>query len=824
VNMSDEDWPIVATITGSAFHGPQTLLARAHVITNYPLTFKPLKEEEILGKLILTNKSDGSEQVFELIGKGEKPLPLDQIQLTCGARASLHHTVKVPNVTSKRLTYRVESDLPFITGQQTITVLPHQTGSYNMVITPNRRGQFKGILAFIAGKCRVNETDSDEDAELEKDEESEFHGYRMWYSLEVDVKAPLPEKTVTVVCDCYNKTLVDFIVRNPTPKEITLKASIRGSELTGPLSITLDPGVKDVYSLTFAPTQAGESRGSLIFFHEDVGEFWYNLLLKAEPPAPKSLPNMECELGSWTRQIIALNNPTEEGIDLYPSVSNTNNFTLEVDTEKPITLKPGCVTKVSLKFKPSNLGDEGHKAKVTFFSDQLGEWVFYASGTGLLPKPHLPVVTNAAPGSSSTLFIVFRNPTDLAVLADVTIVDNGQDGDSLKEKRLSSESAFKLLLKHSSGVRVGPKSSLEIPISFAPNDSASYQAYCRVIMRREDGQPWSYTPTDSLGRKLPSHTASVSEIRWLYPLHGTTDSMPGKDIFQISSSVHSQLAKTLDVSLTDEFSKAAHVRLKTPKQKKSSIPESSIVGHTPETAEEYSFELLYDSDDTKSVIENCVEVKMIKHMKTNTGTVTLVFEVNFAPTVKMDHFVNLLIKKAQGGFWVVPLRFTATGRPVDDTIVIESSGLDKPSTVGFRLNSQQQQPEDFVAFFENGSDTAFSVTPERGELAPKNTTGTLISVTFLPKIYGKVYTSTLIVKTASNVQWTYEVKGVLPDYQPPRGVSAHPIAGPHPQLRLHSTKKNYVRRNLKLLATAVSSPIKGAPLVPIGNVYNKVVM
>lgn len=61
---------------------------------------------------------------------------------------------------------------------------------------------------------------------------------------------------------------MDFIVRNPTPKEITLKASIRGSDLTGPLSITLAPGVKDVYSLTFAPTQAGESRGRYAFLTE----------------------------------------------------------------------------------------------------------------------------------------------------------------------------------------------------------------------------------------------------------------------------------------------------------------------------------------------------------------------------------------------------------------------------------------------------------------------------------------------------------------------------------------------------------------------------
>ncbi|BFZ09423.1 hypothetical protein BsWGS_12463 [Bradybaena similaris] len=826
VNMSDVDWPIVATITGNGFRGPETLLARAHVITNYPLTFKPVTEEEVVGKLILANRSDDSEQVVELIGKGEKPLPLDHIQLTCGARASLHHTVKVPNVTRKRLTYRVESDLPFISGEQTITVLPHQTGSYNMVITPNRRGQFHGILAFIAGRCRVNEIDSDDEAVLEEDSDSEFHGFRMWYSLEVDVKPPLPEKTVTVVCNCYNKTVVDFIVRNPTPKEINLKASIRGSDLTGPLSITLAPGVKDVYSLTFAPTQAGESRGSLIFFHEDVGEFWYNLVLKAEPPAQKTLPNMECELGSWTRQMITLNNPTDEGIDVYPSVSNTNNFTLEIDTERPILLKPGSATKVSLKFKPSNLGDEGHTAKVVFSSAKLGEWVFYASGTGLLPTPHLPVVATATPGSSTSLFIVFRNPTDVAILTDVSIVDNDQDYGSPTETQPSLESPFKLLLKHSSGIRVGPKSSLEIPVSFAPSECVNYQAYCWVVMRREDGQNWSFAPKDALGNlALP---ASVSEIRWLYPLHGMTDQSPAKDVYRFSTSVHNQMGKNVEIALKDSHSKTnpATARVKTPKQRKSlTIAETSIVGHTPETAEEYTFELLYDDDETKNLIESFVDMKIIKHMKTqSTGIVSLVFDVNFSPTITMDHLVNLLIKKAEGGFWLFPLRFTATEPPVDDTIVIESSGLDKPSSIGFRLNSQQQCPEDFYAFFENGSDPAFSVTPEKGVLAPKDKIGTLVTVTFLPKMYGKMYSSKLIVKTSSNVQWTYAIKGVLPEYQPPRGVSAPPIAGPHLEVRAHSTKKNHVRRNMTLLTTSVSSPIKGAHLVPITKGYNQAVV
>ena len=68
------------------------------------------------------------------------------------------------------------------------------------------------------------------------------------------------------------------------------------------------------------------------------------------------------------------------------------------------------------------------------------------------------------------------------------------------------------------------------------------------------------------------------------------------------------------------------------------------------------------------------------------------------------------------------------------------------------------------------------------------------------------------------MQWSYCIRGVLPEYRPPRGVSAHPIAGPHKLQKKESVKKNYVKENLKLIATATSSPIKGAPLVYTGKV------
>lgn len=56
----------------------------------------------------------------------------------------------------------------------------------------------------------------------------------------------------------------------------------------------------------------------------------------------------------------------------------------------------------------------------TFFL-QLGEWIFVASGTGLLPQPQDPVSVYTEAGSNITLIIPFRNPMDHAVIVDVQL-------------------------------------------------------------------------------------------------------------------------------------------------------------------------------------------------------------------------------------------------------------------------------------------------------------------------------------------------------------------------------------------------------------------
>jgi len=76
-------------------------------------------------------------------------------------------------------------------------------------------------------------------------------------------------------------------------------------------------------------------------------------------------------LPRWTKQPLLLDNPTSETLELVPTLSNTNNFSLERDNEHPIVLAPHSSLEIPLHFMPSTLGEGDHLTKITFLSEQV---------------------------------------------------------------------------------------------------------------------------------------------------------------------------------------------------------------------------------------------------------------------------------------------------------------------------------------------------------------------------------------------------------------------------------------------------------------------
>ncbi|XP_033635373.1 cilia- and flagella-associated protein 47-like isoform X1 [Asterias rubens] len=853
VNQTSVDWPLTASIEGQGFYGPPFILAKAMQTTQFPLMFRPAFESLVSGKLVLMNGEDGTEHHFRLKGEGQKPLALDNVVLECEARKSMKRVIRVPNVTAQKLTYRAVSDLSIVSGTvPSVTVLPGKEADYIMTVSPWKRGTFRGILSFIAGGTdNLKDEPANDSGSTSRPESGtrptsgksttstasvQVHqtkpGYRVWYSIEVRCSPPPPERDIDVICAAQSAVVMEVEIFNPTMNDLIFTTVIEGDGLRGDESVMLTPAQKKMYQLVYAPAIVGKSQGSLIFQNETVGEFWYTLSLTAEPPSPAVLPHMDCELGKWSRQFITLSNPTEETLELTPSCSNTNNFTLEVEGETKIILAPHSTQEVPLQFMPSSLGQSNHLAKISFSCEQLGDWVFMASGTGLTPTPLDPVSVSATLGSNTSLIIPFRNPLNEAVVVDVILSDNtdllDRAHNRLERYNIQSESAFCLLLKHTMGILVAPKSTLDIPLTFAPDNMNLHEALCVVSVKREDGTSWEYEPS-----KDPDHPyarrdydrrdpqGGLRDIRWLYPIHGIPESQPVIDRGAvISCQARSRIEERLEVSLTgavpssaSSYHRTVKTRALTPKGlERANTTDGVVVGEGNTVASEFSYELIYGNEEAQAHLEHAVSLSLVRKQRDRlSGIVTLLFNVIYAPFKIMNHDVQLCVTAATGGVWRYPVRFTSTEPTVDDVITIESIGLNKEASVGFRLTSQARHPVAFTAYFVAGSDQEFSVSPQTGELKAIGTNGTLITVGFRPRIYGKNYQGKLVVQTA-DMQWTYSLIGVTPEYTPPEGQSQRPIAGPHSSTNRHSKTRNYVLDNLKLTTTAVSSPIKGAPI------------
>ncbi|XP_074645875.1 cilia and flagella-associated protein 47-like isoform X2 [Tubulanus polymorphus] len=827
VNHTNYDWNLEARITGPGFFGPPSILVKACNTVNYRLMFKPIYEKHSKGQLKLVNTVDGTEHVFTLSGKATKPLALDHIQLRCQAKQQIKHRLQLPNVTRKKVHYHVETDLPMVSGNLVASVWPGKTLDYDLILTPLKRGTYNGVVSFVAGKNPVvdksmpvidGEVDSDGDEIPTSDDEESQDRYRVWYTVDLTVDPPEPERTIEITCACQKKAILAVGVNNPSDEEINLEAKIDGRDLKGSNSIHLLPKTRGTYELTFSPTIIGKTVGNLTFFHELTGEFWYKLVLTAENPVPTTISHMECELGRWDRQHITLDNPTEETLELLPYVTNLNNFRLERDNEKSLILHPHTKLKIPVVFMPSYVGPNGHETDIIFHSEQLGEWVFHASGSGLMPQPQDPVSVYSAVGSNTTIIIPFRNPMDEAVLVDVILKDKEQQYERIFNGKEREDSAFCLLLKNDTNVRVGPKSTLDIPVSFAPDDMILYEALCVLNVRRYDGSNWKYMPKYDKGAAPGAVNSDLPIIKWLYPIQGIPEAQPVQEKpAVVECQARNRAEERLEVVLSGVAPCAAgaqrgiRARAVTPKDETPHTPDGVVVSESISVTEEFTYEFVYGNDEDDRNLKNAVALSLVRKQRDKiSGLVILIFHVVFSPNKTMKHDVQLIVRAATGGVWRFPVRFIATEPTPDDVITIEAVGLYKECGVQFRLTSQEKHPTPFTAFFLAGSDPELSVTPSSGELSPVGTKGTLIQVGFIPAMYGKVYVGRLVVQT-SDMQWTYMIRGIPPDYAPPTANSKPPMKGPHPDPRYRGEKINYIRENIKLLTTAVSSPIKGGP-------------
>ncbi|KAJ4455695.1 putative flagellar associated protein [Paratrimastix pyriformis] len=498
-NPTKQDWLIKATLTGDPFKGPRELRVPAGGSATYALVFAPKIIGEYTGELTLSNPSAGPETPvrqddLSATGRGEAPAAEESFVIECQARHKYTHTLQVPHLggtPETPLTYRVETDLPYVTGSPTLTVTSPTT-PYTLEVNPPRSLTATGTLMFVAPD-----------------------GQYLWYSGEIRAAPPAVEQVIPIATRVRQAVAIQVTVMNPLDRQ--------GRGLVGATSFALQPNEQRLYELVYAPlfatrgpvqhaswtdpatgqeTEVAFGEEGLLAFRSEAGEFWYRLLLTCEPAPPAELAPMQSELGLTAVQRVTIENPTGRTIKLRPHSSNPLAFTIG-PASSPITpalasstasLRPqsasgaGAVTlgpyeqaEALVRYSPTTLGVE-ESATLTVSSPEAGEWVFIAKGVGLAPTVMPPVTIVAPVRESSSAVLHFRNPFGTAVLADLAVEIDPSEADPLQPGAdPAPKPLFSILAKKTRQIPVPPRQMLQVGVLFSPHRLLT--ATARLLVR-----------------------------------------------------------------------------------------------------------------------------------------------------------------------------------------------------------------------------------------------------------------------------------------------------------------------------------------------------
>lgn len=460
VNNTDAVWVLRARITGSpAFSGPAELRVPPRGTAAYPLRFRPAWVCTAEAKLTLANPATKEEFTYDLRGVGEEPLAEDHVAVPCRAREPATHAFRVRNDRDADVVYRVESDLPHVSGDSELLVPRGRTADYVLRLHPQLGGSYTGSITFRAP-------------------DGEFQ----WFTVELQVGSPEPEQVLDIEAVVRKAVAVEISLGNPLPDAVEFEVVLEGEGLLGDASFLLGPGETATYELIYSPLTPGQGVGSVTFLNDQLGEFWYRLNLHGHPPEPARLEPMRCAVGATAAQPLLLENPSGQTVTLQSQLDNRRNFAVE---PPQVVLGPYARTEVLLRFTPSAL-DEEQQCRATFSHPRLGEWVFLASGVGTLPGTMRPVVVNSPVHVSVSSSFVFRNPFPAPLTVTV----------ALRTPPDMPPGLFALLLKKPKHA-LPPFATLQIPLVFSPTTITECRAQVEVNSVEHDGAP----------------------LRWVYPLH-----------------------------------------------------------------------------------------------------------------------------------------------------------------------------------------------------------------------------------------------------------------------------------------------------------------
>ncbi|NWU86154.1 CFA47 protein, partial [Onychorhynchus coronatus] len=250
---------------------------------------------------------------------------------------------------------------------------------------------------------------------------------------------------------------------------------------------------------------------------------------------------------------------------------------------------------------------------------------------------------------------------------------------------------------HLTGIHLPPKEKLNILVLFRPCVMKMYKAEVVFHVRKENGENWTYEFSAGSDKDLNRNVSlaengGIEGILWRYPVHGIPEA-PQQKLVVVSCRAKQRVEQRVEMLLMGVVPEATAVTGAgnsgmVNRDNSANTQKVKVTDGLSATAE-FLYELQYQSNEIRSQLESLVAMHLVqKEWDTESGIVTLIFNVVFGPNKPMRNEATLMIEWTAGGAWKFPMQFIATEPEIDDVINIEAVGLNKDSIVVFKLTSQ----------------------------------------------------------------------------------------------------------------------------------------
>ncbi|KAJ0029583.1 hypothetical protein NQD34_004580, partial [Periophthalmus magnuspinnatus] len=231
---------------------------------------------------------------------------------------------------------------------------------------------------------------------------NEVSGEYLFYLITFKATSSQVQSTIELVTPVRQPVSATVHIENPLPTNVCLTTECKCSDISLPLQHTVPGHSKDPLSFEYLPLQAGKTTAVLSLSSNELGYFYYDLLLQALPPPMEKTVHFTASLGTSHSVSVKFTNFSRTKAE-YSCKTDCPDFLVD----KSVTAVAGfqAVSEASVKvcFEPHQLGDV--RAQLTLSSPAGGEYIFPLHGVCQAPKPQGPFSISVG----RTLTIPFKN-------------------------------------------------------------------------------------------------------------------------------------------------------------------------------------------------------------------------------------------------------------------------------------------------------------------------------------------------------------------------------------------------------------------------------